>query len=318
MTMTWSRWVHAILPARQHLDAIDPSTRESYGPCVLGSHLLACDVKNHKKFTNRGCKIPTCRSRAQPQLTPSSWMIGGHAIEDHPGAPTAVILKSIQKQEGLPELELHQPPNNMPNPYKTYEKGSEGAGIAGAAAGASGGFPNPMGGVQNAQKAYHMHQYGKIVSLERWNDDMETEQWKTKTLVSNRKAWNKPWWTKIERARINVSTRHRKHRLLRWPTDRMGLPERMVMYKTRMERSLTRVRSNLRGGDGWFLYAVLCLKYPGHRWTPYYSISLFLPFDHNQRIHQPYWPPTDQLFPGDSLKSESAIKNNCRCPTFWQ
>lgn len=52
----------------------------------------------------------------------------------------------------------------MPNPYKTYEKASEGAGLAGAAAGASGGFPNPMGGVQNAQKAYHMHQYGKIVS----------------------------------------------------------------------------------------------------------------------------------------------------------
>ncbi|CAI7640761.1 unnamed protein product [Penicillium bialowiezense] len=52
----------------------------------------------------------------------------------------------------------------MPNPYKTYEKASEGAGLAGAAAGASGGFPNPMGGVQNAQKAYHMHQYGKIQS----------------------------------------------------------------------------------------------------------------------------------------------------------
>ncbi|KAJ5350427.1 hypothetical protein N7541_008154 [Penicillium brevicompactum] len=52
----------------------------------------------------------------------------------------------------------------MPNPYKTYEKASEGVGIAGAAAGASGGFPNPMGGVQNAQLAYHTHQYGKIQS----------------------------------------------------------------------------------------------------------------------------------------------------------
>lgn len=55
----------------------------------------------------------------------------------------------------------------MPNPYKTHEKASEGVGIAGAAAGASGGFPNPMGGVQNAQKAYHMHQYGNIVRLRR-------------------------------------------------------------------------------------------------------------------------------------------------------
>ena len=55
----------------------------------------------------------------------------------------------------------------MPNPYKTYEKASEGVGIAGAAAGASGGFPNPMGGVQNAQLAYHTHQYGKIVSEQR-------------------------------------------------------------------------------------------------------------------------------------------------------
>ena len=52
----------------------------------------------------------------------------------------------------------------MPNPYDTYEKASQGTGIAGAAAGANGGIPNPMGGVQNAQMAYHMHQYGKIVS----------------------------------------------------------------------------------------------------------------------------------------------------------
>ncbi|KAJ5675316.1 uncharacterized protein N7477_005250 [Penicillium maclennaniae] len=52
----------------------------------------------------------------------------------------------------------------MPDPYKTYEMASEGIGFACAAAGASAGVANPMGVVQNAQQAYHMHQYGKIVS----------------------------------------------------------------------------------------------------------------------------------------------------------
>jgi len=73
----------------------------------------------------------------------------------------------------------------MPNPYDTYEKASQGTGIAGAAAGANGGIPNPMGGVQNAQMAYHMHQYGKIVSQPRPRVTMsaaitghETGSWK--------------------------------------------------------------------------------------------------------------------------------------------
>jgi hypothetical protein len=77
----------------------------------------------------------------------------------------------------------------MPNPYETYEKASEGAGMAGAAAGANGGFPNPMGGIQNAQKAYHMHQYGKIVS-QSWSQrrDYLAIQIPTNLLLSNRKV----------------------------------------------------------------------------------------------------------------------------------
>lgn len=49
------------------------------------------------------------------------------------------------------------------SPYKNYSGASEGVGIAGSAANAATPFPNPMGGVQNAQQAYHLHQYGKIV-----------------------------------------------------------------------------------------------------------------------------------------------------------
>jgi hypothetical protein len=52
----------------------------------------------------------------------------------------------------------------MPNPYEVYEGASEGLSMASSAAGAATGFSNPMGGVLNAQKAYHMHQYGKLVS----------------------------------------------------------------------------------------------------------------------------------------------------------
>ncbi|KIN07008.1 hypothetical protein OIDMADRAFT_174081 [Oidiodendron maius Zn] len=48
------------------------------------------------------------------------------------------------------------------NPYKVYEGASEGLSMASSAAGAATGFSNPMGGVLNAQKAYHMHQYGKL------------------------------------------------------------------------------------------------------------------------------------------------------------
>ena len=50
------------------------------------------------------------------------------------------------------------------NTYKVYEGASEGLSMASSAAGAATGFSNPMGGVLNAQKAYHMHEYGKIVS----------------------------------------------------------------------------------------------------------------------------------------------------------
>ncbi len=50
------------------------------------------------------------------------------------------------------------------SPYENYEVAREGLGMAGSAAGAATAFPNPMSGVQNAQLAYHMHQYGKSVS----------------------------------------------------------------------------------------------------------------------------------------------------------
>jgi hypothetical protein len=78
----------------------------------------------------------------------------------------------------------------MPNPYDAHEKASEGAGMAGAAAGANTGFPNPMGGVQNAQKAYHMHQYGKIVSQPRWSHgyDKIAIPMTTNVMSSNRRA----------------------------------------------------------------------------------------------------------------------------------
>ncbi|KAL8822542.1 MAG: hypothetical protein Q9191_006722 [Dirinaria sp. TL-2023a] len=48
------------------------------------------------------------------------------------------------------------------SPYKNYEGASQGLDIASKAAGATTAIPNPMSGIQNAQQAYHTHQYGKI------------------------------------------------------------------------------------------------------------------------------------------------------------
>ncbi|KAL4925335.1 uncharacterized protein BDV17DRAFT_186659 [Aspergillus undulatus] len=47
------------------------------------------------------------------------------------------------------------------NPFKKSEGGSGLTGITVAAAGADTGLQNPMGGVQGAQKAYHLHKHGK-------------------------------------------------------------------------------------------------------------------------------------------------------------
>lgn len=47
--------------------------------------------------------------------------------------------------------------------YKNAEGAFGAAGIAASAVGASATFGNPMGGVQNAQAAYHEHQFKKGV-----------------------------------------------------------------------------------------------------------------------------------------------------------
>lgn len=54
-------------------------------------------------------------------------------------------------------------PNMSKDPYKTYEGGAGVADIAAAATCAPTAFPNPMGGIQNAQAAYHNHKFMKLV-----------------------------------------------------------------------------------------------------------------------------------------------------------
>lgn len=65
------------------------------------------------------------------------------------------ISKNIKL--GRNRKKYHQASYTMANAYETHEGGSEAIGFVGARSSANMVFPNPMGGVQNAQMVYYMH-----------------------------------------------------------------------------------------------------------------------------------------------------------------
>lgn len=67
----------------------------------------------------------------------------------------------------MAEIDINTPNLKYDAKRPRDTRGSEVTGSVGAIVGADTGFPNPMGGVQNTQMAYHLHQYGNLVSQPR-------------------------------------------------------------------------------------------------------------------------------------------------------
>lgn len=79
--------------------------------------------------------------------------------------PFPIIITRLTLTVQIVFITKHYPAilNMSKDPYKTYEGGAGVADIAAAATCASTAFPNPMGGIQNAQAAYHNHKFMKLV-----------------------------------------------------------------------------------------------------------------------------------------------------------